>query len=161
MKRHVMMLSIVLAMCGVSMPVCAGVAQGSLVMMYRGGTQPIEMVQKGDFLKSGNGTSIMVQEKFVSPGDEETIVFISTQLGTMLMVTLDQPVITPSGIITAQALRQGDTILTTTGSDTIAFITYGQSELEIYDLQLQCTNQSQANSCSFSANGILVGGFEF
>jgi hypothetical protein len=161
MKRHVMMLVIVLATSGASMPVCAGVAQGSLVMMYRGETHPIEMVQRGDFLKSGIGTSLMVLENFVSLADEEPIVFISTHLGTMLMLTLDQPVVTPSGIITAQALSQGDTIRTTTGSDTIAFVTNGQSDADIYDLQLQCVDQGQANSCAFSANGILLGGFEF
>ncbi len=108
-------------------------AKGTKITMSNGTAKPVETIQKGDIVRTMNGTAKVTS---IVKGEESRMIVISTAHGNRLILTKDHPVLTENGWKTASELSAADRLLTSSGTDRISELHFCNYHGTVYSFSI-------------------------
>lgn len=108
-------------------------AEGTRITMCDGTQKPVEAIQKGDKVRTKNGTANVTG---TVTGEESKMVVIGTSHGNKLLISKGHPILTESGWKTAEALSAADRLLTVAGTESISELHYCDYQSKVYSFSI-------------------------
>ncbi|WP_427184756.1 Hint domain-containing protein [Bordetella bronchialis] len=138
------------------------VIEGTPVTLADGRTVPIEMLKAGDLLLGPSGKSVRLSG--ISPGRDKKFIKLVDAAGESVVVTLDHPVLTKTGMRRARDLRAGDTVYGRNGPSILREVLADNRDtpVRVYSVHLATSDGGRiadTNDRAFYAGAILVGDY--
>lgn len=156
MKRLLVLFAVLLFVTS-SVAARADLAASARLDTEDGKIRKISKLEQGDSVLDHGGRAVTISAS-AQTDSPASLVQIKTNLEHNLVLTGNHPVITPAGPVAAQDLKEGDTILTSSGPALITKVDEQSAKGQVWNVSVgQPTKGSAVVGATFYANGILVG----